>query len=207
VAHVSEPRFLTLLGTRLRGFAEPPAIASAVGLDIATVTEQLAKLAADELVVHRDGRLVGWSLTADGRAEQQRLAAADADAAGATDAVRGAYARFLAVNGELLGVCTDWQLRGGVPNDHRDPAHDTAVLARLRAVHDAVTPILADLAGALPRFAVYVPRLAAALERVDAGEVEYVTKPLIDSFHTVWFELHEDLLATLGIERSQEGSA
>jgi hypothetical protein len=27
---------------------------------------------------------------------------------------------------------------------------------------------------------------------------------MIDSYHTVWFELHEDLLATLGRQRSQE---
>jgi hypothetical protein len=26
----------------------------------------------------------------------------------------------------------------------------------------------------------------------------------VPSFHTVWFELHEDLLATLGLERSDE---
>ena len=35
--------------------------------------------------------------------------------------------------------------------------------------------------------------------------VEWFTKPVIDSYHTVWFELHEDLLATLGIERASEG--
>jgi hypothetical protein len=29
---------------------------------------------------------------------------------------------------------------------------------------------------------------------------------MIASYHTVWFELHEDLLCTLGIERSSEGS-
>jgi hypothetical protein len=29
---------------------------------------------------------------------------------------------------------------------------------------------------------------------------------MIASYHTVWFELHEDLLATLGIERSSEGA-
>jgi hypothetical protein len=28
---------------------------------------------------------------------------------------------------------------------------------------------------------------------------------VIDSYHTVWFELHEDLLSTLGIERASEG--
>ena len=30
---------------------------------------------------------------------------------------------------------------------------------------------------------------------------------MIDSYHTVWFELHEDLLATLGIERDRGGRA
>jgi hypothetical protein len=27
---------------------------------------------------------------------------------------------------------------------------------------------------------------------------------MIESYHTVWFELHENLLATLGIQRSKE---
>ncbi len=28
---------------------------------------------------------------------------------------------------------------------------------------------------------------------------------MIPSYHTVWFEMHEDLLCTLGIERGAEG--
>jgi hypothetical protein len=36
------------------------------------------------------------------------------------------------------------------------------------------------------------------------GQPEWFTKPVIDSYHTVWFELHEDLLCTLGIERASE---
>ena len=55
------------------------------------------------------------------------------------------------------------------------------------------------------RFAPYQPRLASAMARVVDGERDYFTKPIIDSFHTVWFELHEDLLTSLGLERSQEG--
>jgi hypothetical protein len=27
---------------------------------------------------------------------------------------------------------------------------------------------------------------------------------MIDSYHTIWFELHDDLLATLGLERADE---
>jgi hypothetical protein len=30
---------------------------------------------------------------------------------------------------------------------------------------------------------------------------------MIASYHTVWFELHEDLLCTLGLERGSESSA
>jgi hypothetical protein len=30
---------------------------------------------------------------------------------------------------------------------------------------------------------------------------------MMPSFHTVWFELHEDLLATLGLERSTESDS
>jgi hypothetical protein len=36
---------------------------------------------------------------------------------------------------------------------------------------------------------------------VDRGERSWVAQPKIDSCHTVWMELHEDLLATLGLER------
>lgn len=206
MAHRSDTRFLVLHGLRLKGFGEPPAIAAAVGLDAGAVADHLDKLLADELVLHREGRLAGWALTPAGRVEQQRLAADDAEAGGATELVRSAYQRFLTLNTPLLAVCTDWQVKGGAPNDHRDAAYDASVLERLRSIQDGVMPVLGDLAAGLDRYAHYEPRLGAALARLDAGELEYFTKPLIDSYHTVWFELHEDLLSTLGIERSQEGS-
>ena len=77
-------------------------------------------------------------------------------------------------------------------------------IGRLVTVHEAVLPITDDLAAALARFARYGPRLTNAVDRVRAGEVDWFTKPVLDSYHTVWFELHEDLLATLGIERGEE---
>jgi hypothetical protein len=64
--------------------------------------------------------------------------------------------------------------------------------------------MLEDLVAALERYTPYLPRFETALAKLGAGELEWFTKPLIDSYHTVWFELHEDLLSTLGIERSQE---
>jgi hypothetical protein len=60
------------------------------------------------------------------------------------------------------------------------------------------------LGALLDRFGRYEDRLSAAVARVEAGDHDWFTKPLIDSYHTVWFELHEDLLSTLGKERASE---
>jgi hypothetical protein len=90
-----------------------------------------------------------------------------------------------------------------VVNDHGDAEYDRGVVERLAAVDEGVRPVTADLAAALERYDRYGPRLAAALDRVRAGDGDWFTKPLVDSYHTVWFELHEDLMATLGIQRGQ----
>lgn len=209
MAHPSEPRFLALHGLRLKGFAEPAAVASALGADEDRVAKELDALSEEGLVVRRDGRISGWSLTPDGRATHAGLAADELDASGGRDVVHGAYQRFLEVNREMLGVCTDWQLRDvdgqQAVNDHTDADYDQAVVDRLTGIHERIGPVTAELGGVLDRFAPYGVRLSNALEKVVAGEREWFTKPVIDSYHTVWFELHEDLLATLGIERASEG--
>jgi hypothetical protein len=202
----SDDRFLVLHGLRLKGFGEPPAIGTAVGLPEATVSSHLPGLRDEGFVLRRDGRLAGWALTKEGRTEQQRLAAEELVTTGTGEAVRDGYERFLALNQSMLGVCTDWQVRGDVPNDHADAAYDAAVLDRLRALDAGVEPILTDLAAALARYGGYRARFANALAQLDAGALEWFTKPIMDSYHTVWFELHEDLLSSLGIERSQEGT-
>ena len=79
--------------------------------------------------------------------------------------------------------------------------------SELAAVHERIEPVLIALAGALWRFGRYPERLGNAMRRVQLGESEWFTKPLLDSYHTVWFELHEDLLATLGLQRGAEGRA
>jgi hypothetical protein len=89
-------------------------------------------------------------------------------------------------------------------NDHADAAYDQQVVVRLITLHDQVRPIVADLRGHLARFASYSARLRGAVEKVSEGDKDWFTKPTIDSYHTVWFELHEDLLATLGLERAKE---
>ena len=200
----SDTRLLVLHGLRLKGFAEPDAVVALTGLAEDDVVKHLDSLLDEGLVVHRDGRLTGWQVTAAGRAEQERLLADELDDVGGRDAVQGAYRRFLSLNRELLEVCTAWQLRDDAINDHSDAGYDEGVIDRLRALHTQVIPVLADLEATLARFAGYRVRLEAAMTKLSSGETDWFTKPLIDSYHTVWFQLHEDLLNTLGIERSQE---
>ena len=206
----SDPRFLVLHGLRLKGFADAAAVAEAGGVDEADAKPLLDTLVVEELATYREGRLSGFALTPAGRAHHAELIAAELDAAGQRDAVHGAYTRFLAINQDLLAVCTAWQLREvegqPVANDHTDAAHDGAVIDRLAELDAQVQPICADLGAALLRFAAYGPRLGDALSKVQAGDHDWFTKPMIASYHTVWFELHEDLLATLGLGRSAEAS-
>jgi hypothetical protein len=93
-----------------------------------------------------------------------------------------------------------------VPNDHTDADHDAAVLAALVGIDERSRPVLAALCEALDRFVGHGHRLRYALDRVVAGEHDWFTKPMFPSYHSCWFELHEDLLATLGRERTTEGS-
>jgi DNA-binding MarR family transcriptional regulator len=200
----SDIRLLVLHGLRLKGFAEPEAVAELAGLAHDDVVKHLDALLDEGLVVHREGRLTGWQLTATGRAEQERLLAEEVDELGVRAAIEDAYKRFLALNADLLEVCTAWQLRGDAINDHADAAYDASVVDRLHDLHMQVEPILADLEATLDRYDGYRERLADALAKLQAGDTDWFTKPLIDSYHTVWFQLHEDLLNTLGMERSQE---
>jgi DNA-binding MarR family transcriptional regulator len=207
----SDPRFLVLHGLRLKGFADASGIAEAAGLTEADTKPELDALVGAELATYREGRLSGYALTPTGRAEHARLVAEELEASGQRDAIQAAYQRFLAINQDLLGICTAWQLRDvdgeSVVNDHTDAAHDAGVIGRLADLHAAVSPICVDLGSALDRFDAYGARLGEALGRVQAGDADWFTKPMIASYHTVWFELHEDLLCTLGIERSAEGAA
>jgi DNA-binding transcriptional ArsR family regulator len=190
VAHASDTRLLVLHALRLKGMADTGAIAAASELAPSVVEAELADLLARAMVRFLERR-DSWSLTPEGRGEHARLLAADLDDAGCAGVVESAYGRVLGVNAELLATITALQ--------EGDQAVD-----RLRAVHHEAIGATAELAVVLDRMRSYGPRLTGALERVERGEREWVARPLIDSYHSVWHELHEDLLLTLGIDRSAE---
>ena len=84
--------------------------------------------------------------------------------------------------------------------DHHRFDHTTH---RLGDLHERFEPVLAQLVKGLPRLARYGRALEHALEQAEAGQIEWVSEVRIESYHTVWFELHEDLLRVLGRVREE----
>jgi hypothetical protein len=185
-----------LQAVRLKGRVSRDDLAATLGEDLPDVVD----------------RLIGAGLLLDGPAlrlspeGRERLAGLLASERSAVDgaAISAAYDEFRSVNSEFKALVTDWQLKDGQPNTHEDAGYDAAVLARLDDVHRRVTPIVAAAAAQLPRLNRYSAKLQTALDRVRAGETMWLARPLIDSYHTVWFELHEELLLAAGRTREAE---
>ncbi|NUW33888.1 transcriptional regulator [Nonomuraea sp. SMC257] len=203
----SPPGLLALHAVRISGYADTPAIAHRYGLDAAGTKEALLDAEARGWVQHTAfAGSGGWSLTESGRAENERQLAAELARADGADEVRDVYREFLPLNALLLRACTDWQLRPVdgdrlAANDHTDAVWDARILDELAGVDRALAPLVDRLGGVLTRFRGYDTRFAGALARARAGEGAWVDRTDVDSCHRVWFELHEDLIATLGIDR------
>jgi cytochrome oxidase assembly protein ShyY1 len=203
------PDLRVLLAVRLAPLVPLEGVAAVADLDQSAAGSYLDDLVAGGLARYRAAAPEGWTLTPDGHAALERRLADELDAAGLRAGFEVLYRRFLRLNPELLQVVTDWQVRpddSGRPavNDHTDAAYDAAVVARLADLDERAAPVLDDLAELLDRFGAYRRRLSGARQRVESGDRTWLAGVGFDSYHSVWFELHEHLLATLGRQRGQE---
>jgi hypothetical protein len=104
------------------------------------------------------------------------------------------YVAFAALNREVKQLVFLWQTEA--------PERRPAQLANLGRLHRRVVPLLDDIVSLDARYASYRERLAAAVHRAGNGEHEYVSGLGVDSFHSVWWQLHAELLSALGRERT-----
>jgi hypothetical protein len=191
----------------VKGFGKTEALAEALGAAADAVEAAIA-----QLVAHGEAEQfrVGARLSASGKATaEQGLAQERAG----TDhrRLKDEYERFAPLNTDFKALVTDWQMRSIdgklTRNDHKDEAYDEAVLGRLPDLHARTVALIDDIAAHASRIGGYRRRLSEALAKLEAGDHRYITAPDRDSYHTVWFEFHQDLINLLGLTRQQEAAA
>ncbi|RJU00323.1 hypothetical protein D6T65_13265 [Arthrobacter frigidicola] len=197
--HTSPTDLRVLHAVRTLGYADVARIAAHVRQPEDKVNEYLLSAQAHGWTAYTayagDG---GWSLTESGKAHGERLLAAELDRVGARAAVEAVHEDFLPLNEVVAAACTAWQLAELGIGEHRPTLSDTVKV--LEGPAAALAGIEDRLTSHLERFAGYHHRFNAALSRADA-DAGWITGTDRDSCHRVWFELHEDLIARLGLSR------
>jgi len=205
--HQSTDEVIILQTLRCIGHSGESRVADASGFEQEEVVDLLDRLRDRGLTSLDDGPFGGWSLTMSGRRRVESLVEEELAASGARADVLDAYRSFLPLNGPAMDVFHDWQMQilagNRVLNDHTDAVYDDEVLARLSSIDESAQIVTTRLSTRLSRFSRYGPRLSSALGKARQGDISYVADDL-ESYHTVWFQLHEDLLVTCGISRDEE---
>lgn len=196
-------RFEFLHALKVKGLAPDSYVSAMTGLDDDARVALTAELADAGLVLRRENpRMSGTMLTADGKAEYDRLAAELVLEPSAAEQIVSVYEVFLPINSDFKRVCAAWQTKtDDTPNDHTDADYDAGVITDLGAIHDRIVAALSPAGDAVARLGRYTPRLADALAKVRSGDNAAFARPMYDSYHDIWMELHQDLLLTTNRER------
>ena len=210
MSHQSEQKLLILHAVRLLGFADEAAVASHAGSSTAEALLVLREAQGAGWVQHLEFFDVGgWSLTDLGKCENERQLALERQIADPDNVIAAVYRDFLPLNARMLRATTDWQIRPCADdmfavNDHCDSTWDSRVLDEIEALGTELAPLVERLSSILTRFDGSLTRYESALCKTREGKNEWIDRTDVDSCHRVWFQLHEDFLATLSIDRGSE---
>lgn len=198
----SSDELLVLHAVRLAGFAGDEAVTNRVDSPTVPIGDTLRDLAGRGLIEHmRFADTGGWILTEAGRLRDGELLAIELRTSGAGPVLQSTIEDFeTSANARLVTVVTDWQLQSAT--ERGDSAVE--VMRELTALADELTTLMTGLVEQLPRFGRYPRQFSAAVARARAGDHEWVAGVGRLSGHTVWAELHQDLLSSLGRRRSAE---
>lgn len=196
---------LTLHTLTLRQLANAAQLSEIIAQEPADVETSLEKGVADGAVMTARG---SYMITPAGRQSLDDAYPEWFSAQRADTGVNEAMDRFEAsVNKQVLKTMTDWQTVeiGGErqTNDHSDADYDARIIDKLATLLDKTEKVLEPIAAAEPHISRFLVRIAAALTRAESGETEYISGARVDSFHTIWFQMHEHLLRMLERERPE----
>ena len=190
----------------IKGSATPGALAESLLSSLEEVRPVLDPLVGEGLVQRQADAV---RLTQNGKTKGQALIAANQLRWGLENA-RTALDSFHALDLRVKEAVTAWQLRtvGGAQalNHHTDPAYDAEVLDRLSAIQQDTAHWMESVSGAPAELSWYLSRLERALALARSDQ-RFVASPRVDSYHGVWFELHEELILLAGRSRAEEAAS
>lgn len=191
-----------LHAVRLAGFADTVAVGDRVDLPATIVDDTLHVLRGQHLIERMAfADSGGWILTEAGKSRDGELLKEELEASGARPLLHTTAEDFeCGVNPRLVRTVTEWQLQS--PTDPTDQSPE--VLRELTDLAEDLSGLMSELGTQLPRFSRYPRQFTAALEKARAGDHRWVAGVGRLSCHIVWAELHEDLLSSLGRDRSAQ---
>jgi pyruvate,orthophosphate dikinase len=116
-------------------------------------------------------------------------------------ALNGCYARFMELNHEFKRVVSEWQVASADGHTAEDWAR---LVEEVAAIDKRLRPLAGEVAAHLSRLGSYAGRFEQSLAALRAGDTSMLASPLKDSYHTVWFEFHEELIGACGRDRAAE---
>ena len=183
-----DPAFLVLNGVHLKKMATAAEIAAAVGVSESVATAELADAIGKGWVMDFDGRLL---VAPEGTALVHERYRELYHGLREGRAVNAWYERFETLNDQFIKAVSDWQTSD----------NDAKALSKVVRVVERLVKALDDIQPTLPRYQTYARRFTDAIGLIDQGKTDFVCGPTVDSVHTIWFELHEDILSVIGRPR------
>lgn len=183
---------------QLKGLCTPERAASALSTALHRITELLDGNGGFFQETPR-----GMVLSPDGREWVTEQLAAERDAADQA-ALNSSYERFMELNHTFKELVSNWQISS---MDGHSSEDWQLLVDRVAAIDAGVGPVIEETATHVARLGRYTGRFARALAEMRAGDSSMLASPLKDSYHTVWFEYHEELITAGGRDRAAEEQA
>lgn len=186
---LTEPEFIALNAVFLKKMATAETVADVTGLPVEEVSRHFASAADQGWLI--DMPPTGVMLLDEGIAQVAGYYRATYSGLRADPEIINWYDGFETLNSRFISLVSEWQKSEG----------DERIQRRLLQTAERLAKDIGQLLPRIARYAAYPRRLEHSMDKVDAGERDFVCKPTVDSVHNIWFEFHEDILAVLGRPR------
>lgn len=162
-------------------------------VDVESAGATLESLKADGLV-EEDGF---WYLTPSGETRLDKLCRERFSPAQIQE-IEAIFFEFEELDQQFKSLSETWQNAPAASEDANQAIEELTVL------HTDLKGLFSELESDTHAvYAQYLDRLETAHDRIRDGETTFFTGTDVESYHNVWFELHDDLLRTLGRERNE----